>query len=291
MILITGASGKLGSLVLQKLTDQLPQDEQLIASSRHPEKIAHLNEKRVETRQADYADKNSLIRAFRGVRKVFFVSGMAPNEERLQQHKNVVSAAVLAGVRRVCYTSFFNASPSSEFLFAGVHHQTEGMLKNSGLTYTIFRNSWYADLLLEGIDQTLDSGTFKAAAGNARINSIPREEIANAAAKVLMADAFGNATYDMTGPETFSYSEAVAWISEAYGKTVKYVEENPEQIRKLYGGDEPNGYKINGILSSYQAMRAGEYETVSDDFEKIMGRKPQSVREFIQQQAEASKSS
>lgn len=290
MILITGASGQLGSLVLQKLTAQLAGNEQIIATSRDPEKIAHLKEQGVETRPADYADKNSLISAFRGVRRIFFVSGMAPNEERIRQHKNVVSAAVLAGVRRVCYTSFFNASPASRFLFAEVHYQTEEMLKYSGLTYTILRNSWYADLLLEGIEETLETGTFKAAAGDARINSIPREEIANAAVKVLTSDAFGNATYDMTGPETFSYAEAVAWISEAYGKPVQYVEKNPEQIRKLYGGDEPNGYKINGIISSYEAMRAGEYEQVSDDFEKIMGRKPQSVREFIRQQAEAAKS-
>lgn len=286
MILITGASGQLSNLVLKKLLSHPPaKGEKLAASSRDTERISHLEEKGVAIRQADYADKNSLIRAFRGVRKIFFVSGMAPNDERIVQHRNVVSAAVLAGVRHVCYTSFFNASPDSKFLFAKVHHQTEEMLKSSGLTFTILRNSWYADLLLEGIAQTLKSGTFKAAAGNARINSIPRVEIANAAVRVLTSVGFGNATFNLTGPETFSYAEAVAWISEAYGKTVNYTEVNTEQVRKLYGEDSPNGYKVNGIISSYEAMLAGEYDVVSDDFEKITGRKPQSVREFIFEQA------
>lgn len=286
MILITGASGKLGGLVLEKLLDQLPEGEKLSASSRDPDKISHYGAKGVNIYAADYDDKNSLIRAFRGVRKVFFVSGMAPNEQRIRQHRNVVSAAVLAGVRRVVYTSFCQAGPSSKFLFADVHHQTEEMLKNSGLTYTILRNSWYADLLLEGIEQTLDSGTFKAAAGDARINSIPREEIANAAVKVLTTDAFGNATFDLTGPDTFNYAEAVSWMSQAYGKPISYSEVNSEQLRKLYGGDSPNGYKINGIISSYEAMRSGEYDFVSDDFAQIMGRKPQSVKDFIREQAQ-----
>lgn len=285
MILITGASGKLGSLVLEKLITQLPEGEKLAASSRSPDKLSQYGES-VDIHTADYDDKNSLIQAFRGVQKVFFVSGMAPNDQRNQQHRNVVSAAILAGVRQVVYTSFCHAEPESRFLFAQVHHHTEELLKQSGLTYTILRNSWYADLLLEGIEQTLESGTFKAAAGDARINSIPREEIANAVVKVLTTDAFGNATFDLTGPETFSYSEAVAWMSEAYGKAITYSEVNIEQLRKLYGGDAPHGYEINGIISSYEAMQAGEYDFVSDDFEKIMGRKPQSVKDFLLQQAQ-----
>ena len=285
MILITGASGKLGSLVLEKLLDQLPEGEKLAACSRNSEKISRYSTKGVDIRTADYDDKNSLIRAFGGVRKVFFVSGMAPNAQRIRQHQNVVSAAVLAGVRRVVYTSFCQAGPDSKFLFAEVHYQTEELLKQSGLTYTILRNTWYADLLLEGIVNTLESGSFKAAAADARINSIAREDIAQAAVKVLTSDAFGNATFDLTGPDTFSYAEAVSWMSEAYGKPISYSEVNSEQLRKLYGGDSSNGYKINGIISSYEAMRAGEYDFVSDDFEKIVGRKPQSVKEFIQSRA------
>ena len=89
----------------------------------------------------------------------------------------------------------------------------------------------------------------------------------------------------MTGPETFTYPEAVEWISEAYEQPVTYMDTNSEQVRKMYGGDSPFGYEINGILSSYEAMQAGEYDFVSEDFENIMGRKPMSVRDFIFQQA------
>jgi len=285
MILITGATGNLGSLVVEKLSEKIVEGEKLAVSCRQPEKLEHLKERGIEVRYADYNDKNSLIQCFRGVKKVLFVSGHAANDERINQHKNVVSAAVLAGTKHLHYTSFINPAPYSKFTFAEVHQFTEELLKHSGLTYTIYRNSWYADLLLEGIEQTLESGKFMAAAGESRINSIPREEIANVLAKTLSVDRYGNSTFELTGPETFTYPEAVEWISEAYEQPVTYMDTNSEQVRKMYGGDSPFGYEINGILSSYEAMQAGEYDFVSEDFENIMGRKPMSVRDFIFQQA------
>ncbi len=288
MILITGASGHLGQQIIDHLLPLLPEGERLAVSARKPEKLKHLEAQGIEVREADYNDKNSLIKAFRGVSKVLLISGHAPNEERTKQHKNAISAAVLAGTKHLCYTSFTHAVPESKFLFAEVHYKTEELLKNSGLTYTIIRNAWYADLLVEGIEQTLKSGKLEAAAANGLINSIPRAELALAIARVLASPNYGNTTLELTGPETFTYEEATAWISEAYQQEVNYVDVNSEQIRKLYGGDSSFGYEIQGIISSYEAMQANEYDYVSDDFEKVMGRKPQSVKEFFQQQAKKS---
>jgi NAD(P)H dehydrogenase (quinone) len=149
------------------------------------------------------------------------------------------------------------------------------------------RNAWYADLLLEDIESTLESERLEAAAGEGRINSIPRLEIARALARIMCETGHGNTTYELTGTETFTYAEAAEWISEAFNRPVKYVESNTEKLRKLYGGSAPNGYQANAILSSYEAMRCNEYDFVTDDFEKIMGRKPMSVRDFIAEQAEA----
>lgn len=288
MILISGASGHLGHSIVEQLLPKLPEGEKLVACSRSSEKLSHFKEQGVEVREADYDDKNSLIKAFRGVNKVLLISSHAPNEQRIQQHKNAVSAAVLAGTKHVCYTSFTNAVPESRFLFAEVHAKTEALLKSSGLTYTIFRNAWYADLFTEGIEQVLQQGKLEAAAGEGRINSIPRSEIAAAVSEVLSTNKYGNSTLELTGTETFSYEEVAAWISEAYQREVKYMDVNTEQIRKLYGGDAPFGFEIQGIISSYEAMQANEYNYVSDDFETIMGRKPMSVKEFIQKQAEQS---
>lgn len=288
MILVTGASGHLGQSIIEKLLPQLPEGENLAVGTRTPDKLKRLKDQGVEVREADYNNKNSLIAAFRGVSKVLLISGHAPNDERIKQHKNAISAAVLAGTKHLCYTSFTHPAPESRFLFAEVHYKTEELLKNSGLTYTIFRNAWYADLLVEGITQMLKSGKFEAAAGEGRINSIPRSEIAAVIAKVLASPGYGNSTFELTGPDTFTYEEATNWISEAYQKEVKYIDVNTEQIRKLYGGDTSFGFEMQGILSSYEAMQANEYDYVSDDFEKIMERKPMSVKEFIQQQAKQS---
>ncbi|MDF9798431.1 NAD(P)H dehydrogenase (quinone) [Catalinimonas alkaloidigena] len=288
MILITGASGHLGHAIADQLLPKLADGEKLVVSSRSPEKLSHFKALGVEVRAADFDDKNSLIKAFKGVNKVLLISGHAPNAHRIQQHKNAVSAAVLAGTQHVAYTSFFNAVPESRFLFAEVHAKTEALLKSSGLTYTIFRNAWYADLFTEGIEQILAQAKLEASAGEGKINSIPRAEIAAAIAEVLSTDKFGNSTLELTGPETFSYAEVADWLSEAYQKDIKYMNVNPEQVRKLYGGDSPFGFEIQGIISSYEAMQANEYDEVSDDFEKIMGRKPMSVKAFIQQQSRQS---
>ncbi|MFP4091004.1 MAG: SDR family oxidoreductase [Cyclobacteriaceae bacterium] len=285
MLLVTAASGKLGSLVVENLKGQLPPGEELVVSSRHPEQLEDLAKEGIEIREAAYDDKNSMIKAFRGVRKALFISGYAPNEERMKQHRNVIGAAVLAGVKHLCYTSFVNATELSRFMFADVHRHTEDLLQHSGLTYTIVRNAWYADLLLEDIEQTLENSRLEAAAGEGKINSIPRIEIAHALARIMSESGHGNTTYELTGPETFSYEQAAEWLSEAFDQSVKYVESNSEKLRKLYGGDSPYGYEANAILSSYEAMKYNEYDFVTDDFEKIMGRKPMSVRDFIMEQS------
>jgi len=292
MILISGASGHLGGQVLNHLVAALP-NTQIVASSRDVAKLSHLKAKPVALRQADYNDKDSLLRAFQDINTLFFVSGYAPNDQRLQQHQNVIAAAEEAGVHYICYTSFANAGSDSKFIFAEVHHQTETWIKQSKIAYTIFRNSWYADLLLQGLERSLEQGRYAAAAGEGKINSIPRSEIAQAIAQVIVDDTHKKhhhrqQTYTLSGPETFTYAEAIAWIADAYQRPLVYKDVSTEELRQQYGGNDPDGYEINAIISSYEAMKAGEYDFVSNDFEKIMGRKPVKVSSFIRDKAQQS---
>lgn len=291
MILITGGTGHLGKLVVQHLQEKLAGREKIAVSTRKPEEAQYLTDKGIEVRQADYEDKNSMITALRGVSKMLLISGHAPNEERIRQHKNVISAALIAGVRHTHYTSFANAEKLSYFEFARVHEETENFIKKSGLTYTIYRNALYADLFLEGLDQAFTSGKFFAAAGEGKVNSIPREEIALVIATSLAENGHENRTYHLTGPQTFTYAQAIEWLSEAFDKPLRYVDMGLEEVRAFYSGSDPYSYEINGMVSNYQAIQAGEYDYVSDDFEKITGRKPISVKAFFAKKASESRPS
>lgn len=284
-ILITGGAGQLGRLIIQTLQKKKSEEQNIRVSTRNPDHAQDLISQGIEVRFGDYNNKNSMITAFKGADKALIISGYAPNEERIQQHHHAVSAALIAGVTHVHYTSFANAEKSSYFEFAKVHEDTENFIKKSGLTYTIYRNALYADLFLEGIDQAFSSGKFFAAAGEGKVNSIPREEIAEAIATTLLENGHSNSTYNLTGPETFTYTQAVQWISEAFGKPVRYVDIGLEEVRSFYSQGDPYSYELNAMISSYEAIQAGEYDYISDDFEKILGRKPMSVRAFFKEKA------
>lgn len=284
-ILITGGTGHLGRATVQAVLQKKTDDQHIIITTRNPDESKDLAEQGVTVKQADYNDKNSMISAFRGVNKVLLISGFGTNQERIKQHHNAISAALMAGVRHILYTSFANAEELSYFEAAEVHRDTEAFIKKSGLTFTIFRNALYADLFLEGIDQVFASGKFFAAAGEGKINSIPRAEIAEATATVLTEDGHGNTVYNLTGPETFTYEQAIDALSEAFGKPVRYVDMNLDEVRSFYAQGDPDSFEMNMMVSSYKAMQAGEYDFVSDDFEKIVKRKPMTTQEFFKQQA------
>ncbi len=284
-IVITGGTGQLGRLVMASLQKRKSGEPTVSITTRSPEKAQDLAQQGIEVIFGDYDDKNSLITAFQDADKVLLISGHGPNEDRIRQHRTAISAALMAGVRQVHYTSFAHAEKHSYFEFAKVHAATETFLKRSGLTYTIFRNAFYADLFLEGIEQAFTSGKFFAAAGEGNINSIPREEIAEAIATVLTENRHGNTTYTLTGPETFTYAQAVGWLADAFHKPLRYVDMGLEEVRAFYAQGDPYSFELNGMVSSYQAMQAGEYDFITDDFEKITGRKPMTMKAFFQKAA------
>ncbi len=284
-ILITGGTGHLGRATVQALLKKKTDDQHIFITTRSPDEAKDLAEQGITVKEADYNNKNSMISAFRGMNKVLLISGDGNNEERIKQHHNAISAALMAGVRHILYTSLINAEELSYFDAAEVHRDTEAFIKKSGLTFTIFRNALYADLFLEGIDQAFASGKFFAAAGEHKINSIPRAEIAEAMATVLSQDGHGNTMYNLTGPETFTYEQAVEAISQAYDKPVRYVDMSLDEVRSFYAQGNPDSFGLNMMVSSYKAIQADEYDFVSQDFEKIVKRKPMTVEKFFQQQA------
>jgi NAD(P)H dehydrogenase (quinone) len=213
---VTGATGQLGRLVVEKLKQKVAADT-IVALVRNPEKAADLG---VEARIFDYTQPEILVASLKGIDKLLLISG---NEigQRLPQHKAVIEAAKQAGVKQITYTSILHAD-SSPLGLAGEHLATEVALKASELTYTILRNGWYTENYTGSAKGAVGAGAFIGNAGDGKIASATRVDYAEAAAVVLAGEGHENKTYELAGDEAYTLTELAAEISSQTGKIVPY---------------------------------------------------------------------
>jgi NAD(P)H dehydrogenase (quinone) len=282
-ILVTGASGKLGGAIIENLLGaQKVAASRIVAGTRSPEKLAALAAKGVKVVKADFDDPAGLETAFAGAGTVLVVSTDALDGAgtRLRQHKAAIAAAAKAGVKRIAYTSLPNAE-SSKVSFAPDHLGSEQAVKASGLPYLIFRNNWYAENLFMSLPQALKSGQWYTSAGEGRTAYVPRADQAAAIAGALANPPAASTTYTLTGAEALSNAEIAALASDIVGKPIAVVNLSDEQLAgglKAAGLPEP---AIPTIVSFDTAARAGNLATVTSDVEKLSGRKPTSVKDWL----------
>ena len=272
MIAITGVTGGIGGRVASILSRQnLP----LRLIARDASKVTGFPESDIA--EANYDDEQAMAKALSGVSSMFFVSGRE-HIDRLEQHQKVVAAATLAQVPKVVYTSFLNANPNATFTLARQHYQTERFIRSSGAEYVFLRDSLYTDFIphLVGAD-----GVIRGPAASGRVSFVTRDDIADAAVAVLTTDVFDGQTFDITGPEAITLSEAAAVLSEVAEKTITYVPETEEEAyasRAHYGAPD---WEVEGWVTSYQAIANDEMEVVSNSVETLTFHRPLSVREFL----------
>jgi NAD(P)H dehydrogenase (quinone) len=220
MIVITGATGQLGRLVIAELLKTHPASE-LVAAVRNPNKAQDLAALGVTLRQADYSIPATLDAAFHGAQKVLLISS---NElgRRVEQHRDVIAAAKRANVKLLAYTSLLHADTSP--LGLGTEHRaTEALLQESGLPVVILRNGWYSENYTASIPTALAHQTLAGCAGDGRIASASRADYAAAAAAVLSADQQAGKVYELAGDESYTLTEMAAEISRQSGIAVKYL--------------------------------------------------------------------
>ncbi|MCS2149396.1 SDR family oxidoreductase [Scandinavium manionii] len=219
MIAITGATGQLGQLVIDNLLKTVPAN-QLVAIVRNPAKAQALSDKGIVVRQGDYTDEAGLKSAFQGVDKLLLISGSEVGQ-RAVQHRNVINAAKTADVKFIAYTSLLHADKSPLGLQVE-HVETEKMLAESGIAYTLLRNGWYTENYLASAPQAIEHGVFIGAAGDGKIASATRADYAAAAAKVMSEEGHAGKVYELAGDSAWTLSELVAELSKQSGKPVSY---------------------------------------------------------------------
>lgn len=231
MIVITGATGQLGRLVIAELLKTTPASE-LVAAVRSPQKAQDLAAQGIQVREADYDRPDTLDSAFQGAEKLLLISSSEVGK-RVEQHRAVIDAAKRAGVSLVAYTSLLHADTSPLSLLGKEHRATEALLHDSGLPTVLLRNGWYNENYAAGIPAALAHHALASCAGDARIASAARIDYAAAAAAVLSLDHQAGKIYELAGDNSYSLSELAAEIARQSGTDIKYVNLPREEYRAL----------------------------------------------------------
>lgn len=285
MLMVTGANGNLGGLVIANLLEMVGPSG-FVAGSRDPESpfARELKAKGVAVRQTDFDDPQSLPAAFEGVESALIISTYAPNAQRPRQNSNAIQAAKAADVKRLIYTSFAGAGPDASADHSKeVHWPTEQALMASGLDYTILRHALYADIMVGDLDETLATGVLRRAGGQAACCYIAREDLGRSAATVLARPGHENRVYTETMEQALTCAEIARLMSEVFKTPVRY-EAVPSAEWAQFMTDHW-GVPLELSKSSVGTMRAienGEFDIATRDYEAITGRPPQTMRQFLE---------
>ena len=289
MILVTGATGQYGAKVVEHLRKKGVAQQQISALVRDAAKGQKLQDQGIELRVGDYTDFDSLVHAFQGVNKLLLVSSndRGAVENRTAQHINVINAAKEAQVRHLVYTSFvrkpaFKDSTIADFLTS--HAQTEQVIQDSGLTYTILQNGIYLEMIpVFAGEKVAETGRIMFPAQAGKASWVLREELAEAAAHVLTTPGHENKTYILANGESTSFQDVAQHLSATLGKEVRYQSPPVEAFQatlKQVGVPDP----YIGMFTTWAgAVAEGMLEVEDETLASFLGRKPTTTAQFIRQ--------
>jgi len=277
-LLVTGASGQLGQLVVEALL-QAGQTN-LIATTRQPENLAHFARRGVEVRVADFNQPESLVSAFAGATRLLLISTVDVGS-RIPQHKAAIAAAQTAGVQHIIYTSTPNPDHSPSVV-APEHAATEQLIRESGMTYTFLRNNLYAENLFYNLPTALKFGVLLGCAGDGKAAYVHRSDCAAAAAGALLqAEKFSNVALDISGAIAYTHSELAELVANVTGKDLVYSDVSPEEFQAaLVPGGLPDPF-AQLFVGFDLAMQQGDLAAVTDAVQKLSGHTPQDITEML----------
>jgi len=231
---------------------------------------------------ADYGNPESLFQGLNAGDRVFMVSLHEGPERRVPLHRSFIEAAAESRVDHVVYLSFLNAGPDAVFLHARSHGATERLLADAGLSYTAIRGGMYADEIPGWFDA---EGVTRVPGGAGRMSFALRRELADASVAVLTDPGNDRAVYNVTTPESVSMAELAAVATEATGRAYRYEPRPDEEWEASWRARGRLEWQIQAGLSSYAALRDGEFDVVSGDYLTLTGREPEPISRIIQEHA------
>src|SRR3954447_738528 len=289
VIAVTGVTGALGSRVADRVVARAAAEDATVRLVvRDAARAPRLPGAAITEFPGGYADGEGFRDALAGVHTLYLVSA-AEAEDRLQQHVTAVEAAAAAGVQRIVYTSFLGAGrPDPVFTLVRHHHATERAIAESGVRWTALRHSMYADFVPFFAVPEGDGAVIAAPAGNGRASFVSRDDCADVGAAVLLDDsaAHDGQALPVTGPEALTMAEAAAVLTEVTGRPVRYENQTVEEAWQTRRPSGHPDWEIEGWVTSYLAIAAGELATVSDIVPHVTGHPARTVAEHLREHPE-----
>jgi NAD(P)H dehydrogenase (quinone) len=276
---VTGATGGLGGRIAARLAEHGVAQRMLVRDVARAPDLPHAE----AVVFGGYDDPEGMRRALDGVDTLLLVSA-AERPDRVRLHTSAVDAAVAAGVGRIVYTSFVAAAPDTTFTFGRDHFHTEEHIKASGVAYTFLRDNIYLDFIPLLCPP---EGVIRGPAGDGRVAAVARDDIAGVAAAVLTGEGHDGETYDITGAEALTLDEAAAELSRVTGRRITFENETLEEARESRRPSGAEDYEIEGWVTSYAAIAAGDLEAVSDCVERFLDREPQRLGDWLRAHPES----
>jgi NAD(P)H dehydrogenase (quinone) len=280
-IIVSGASGQLGGLVIEALLKRKVAPANLILVSRTPDTLKAYAARGASVRFGDFTQPESLAAAYQGGTRMLLISINGGGGERPELHKTAIDAAVGAGVKQIAYTSYVNADRFTTSIIAGDHRRTERYLEESGVAWTFLRNQIYANGLPDQAAQIVRDGRLVTSTPDARVAYVTREDCAAAAAAVLTTPGHENMAYNITGPDAIGPAELVALASEISGKKVELVALDELAYRQFLLDNGTPESAINGALSFANELDSPFLREPSTAVADLTGRPPTSVRSLL----------
>jgi NAD(P)H dehydrogenase (quinone) len=280
-IVVTGATGRLGRLAVEHLLEHGVAPGDVVATGRSVDKLADLADRGVRVETLDYNDVADGVLS--GGDVLLLVSGSELGQ-RVQQHGNVVDAAVKAGVTRIIYTSA-PAADDTTLAVAPEHAATEALIRESGLPYTFVRNGWYHENYLPTLQQAAETGVVLGSAGRGRVASAAISDYAEAAAIASSTDGHENAVYELSGDVAWTFDDLAATFAEVLGREVVYTPVSADEHRAVLVGAGLDEGTAGFVVAIDQDIADGLLGVTTGELTKLIGRPTtplvESVRSWV----------
>jgi len=276
MILITGATGKVGGLLTPLLKERELKVRVLTRDRRRAE---WLKSPGVEIVEGDLYKPETLLKPLKSVDKVFLLSPMT--DRFAEGEKNLVDAAVKAGVKHIVKLSVFEAN-LRDVLLARLHRESEKYIEQSGLDWTFLRPMYFMQNIAMYAPSILSDGKFYLPAEKAKISMIDTRDIAEVAAEVLTGKGHEHVGYDLSGPEILSFTDVAERLTRLLGKKIEYISPPKDVARKGMISSGVPVWLADAFIELFDGFIKGYGNRISDDVEKVLGRNPINFDRFLE---------
>ncbi|MBW9052969.1 NAD(P)H-binding protein [Rhizobium mesosinicum] len=282
MLIVTGASGKLGRKIVENLLRHVSARE-IGVSVRDPNKVLDMEASGVRVRRGDYSDAASLRHAWAGAKRLLLISSnaAATGGNPLEQHANAIGVAREIGVKRIFYTSQVSSSATSYFPPGRDHAATEAMLAESGIAWTAMRHGFYAASALMMNKRGFDAGKLEGPE-DGKVAWATHDDLAAADARLLVGDeVMDGPTAPLTGSESLDLADLAIIAGELLCKPISRSIASEESVKANAQAAGISDGTIAVMLGYYRAARAGEFAATDPTLARILGRAPETMRTFL----------